>query len=540
VGDATINGTAGAITTGSANSILPLQSFPGAYTQGNIQIITQNPPPSPQPPTLPPPTPSPIPSPSPKPDTNRIPKDIQGENFVPQGINTISASAIVLLNTTSIVREEIDQALANGQIEKAIALVEQLRMQEFQNHFEGNLTSDTRESGSVEQTQAVLSDIATNTGKTPAVIYVFTQPDQLQLILVTPKDKPLLKTVYQANKETLLKTAAKFRSQVTEPRSKTGYQQTAKQLYQWLVEPLEAELQAKKIDTLVFSMDGGLRSLPMAALYDGKQFLVEKYSIGLIPSINLTDTRYGDVKTTEVLAMGASKFTEQDPLPAVPIELSTLVGKQNLAAENRELLPANPSSSQGLWTGKSFLNQGFTLTNLKAQREQTPFGVIHLATHGEFNLGAPRNSYIQLSDSKLRLDQLRQMGWNNPPVELLVLSACRTALGNEDAEFGFGGLAVAAGVKSAIASLWYVSDEGTLGLITEFYQQLKTAPIKAEALRQAQIAMIKGQVRIEKGQLQGIGQGESIPLPPELAEIDNKEFSHPYYWSAFTMIGSPW
>jgi filamentous hemagglutinin family protein len=538
VGDATINGTAGAITTGSANSILSFQSFPGAYTQGNIQIITQNPPPPPQPPTLP--LPSPIPSPSPKPDTNRVPKDIQGENFVPQGINTISASAIVLLNTTDIVREDIDQAIASGQIEKASALVEQLRMQEFQDYFEGNLTSDTGESGSVEQTQAVLSDIATNTGKTPAVIYVFTQPDQLQLILVTPKDKPLLKTVYQANRDTLLKTAAKFRSQVTEPRNKTGYQATAKQLYQWLVEPLEAELQAKKIDTLVFSMDGGLRSIPMAALYDGKNFLVEKYSIGLIPSINLTDTRYGDVKTTEVLAMGASKFTEQDPLPAVPTELSTLVGKQNLAAENRELLPANQFFSQGLWTGKSFLNQGFTLANLKAQREQTPFGVIHLATHGEFNLGTPRNSYIQLSDSKLRLDQLRQMGWNNPPVELLVLSACRTALGNEDAEFGFGGLAVAAGVKSAIASLWYVSDEGTLGLITEFYQQLKTAPIKAEALRQAQMAMIKGQVRLEGGQLQGIGQGSSIPLPPELAEVGDKEFSHPYYWSAFTMIGSPW
>ncbi|AFZ16944.1 CHAT domain-containing protein [Allocoleopsis franciscana] len=536
VGDATINGTAGAITTDLANSIVPFQSFPGAYTQGNIQIITQNPLPTP-PPTLPP---TPIPSPSPKPDTNRVPKDIQGENLVPQGINTISTSAMVLLNTTDIVREDIDQAIASGQIEKAIALVEQLRMQEFQNHFEGHLTSDSNQSGSVEQTQAVLSDIATNTGKTPAVIYVFTQPDQLQLILVTPKDKPLLKTVYQANRDTLLKTAAKFRSQVTEPRSKTGYQATAKQLYQWLVEPLEAELQAKKIDTLVFSMDGGLRSIPMAALYDGKQFLVEKYSIGLIPSINLVDTRYGDVKTSEVLAMGASKFTEQNALPAVPIELSTLVGKQNLVAENRELLPANPSSSDGLWTGKSFLNQGFTLNNLKAQRNQTPFGVIHLATHGEFNLGAPRNSYIQLSDTKLRLDQLRQMGWNNPPVELLVLSACRTALGNEDAEFGFGGLAVAAGVKSAIASLWYVSDEGTLGLITEFYQQLKTAPIKAEALRQAQIAMIKGQVRLEGGQLRGIGQGESIPLPPELAEIDHKEFSHPYYWSAFTMIGSPW
>ncbi len=551
VGNAATNGTAGAITTSLSNSILPDLSFSGAYTQGNIQLITQNPPPSPSPSPLPSPTvspsPSPLPSPtvslSPQPDTAQVSKDIQGENLVPQGINTISASAFVLLNTTSITREGIDQAIASGQIAKAIALIEQLRMQEFQNHFEGNLTSDTGESGSVEQTQAVLSDIAKNTGKTPAVIYVFTQSDQLQLILVTPRDKPLLKTVYQANKDTLLKTATKFRSQITEPRNKSGYQATAKQLYQWLLEPLEAELQAKKIDTLVFSMDGGLRSIPMAALSDGKQFLVEKYSIGLIPSLNLTDTRYQDVKTTEVLAMGASKFSDQDPLPAVPVELSTIVGNQHLKAENRESLLAGQSSLlwEGLWSGEGFLNQGFTLSNLKAQRTQVPFGVIHLATHGQFNLGAPRNSYIQLWDTKLRLDQLRQMGWNNPSVELLVLSACRTALGNEDAEFGFGGLAVAAGVKSALASLWYVSDEGTLALMSKFYERLKRAPIKAEALREAQIAMIKGQVRIEGGKLRGIKQEDgAIPLPPELAKIGNKDLEHPYYWSAFTMIGSPW
>jgi filamentous hemagglutinin family protein len=534
VGNANTNGTAGAITTGSTNSILPVQSFPGAYTQGNISIITQNPPPTP------PPTPSP--TPSPQPSTDGISKDIQGEVLVDRGIDTISVTARILLNTTAIVRQDIDQAIASGQIEKAIALIEQLRMQEFQNYFEGNLTGETNQFASLEQTQTILSNIAESTGTTPAVIYVFTQPEQLQLILVTPKDKPTLKTVYDANRETLLKTASTFRTDINEPRKKTAYQATAKQLYQWLIAPIEAELKAKQIDTLIFSMDTGLRSIPLAALYDGEQFLVEKYSIGVIPSINLTDTRYRDVKTTEVLAMGASKFTEQNPLPAVPIELATIVGNQNLAAENRELLPANSSSmfSQGLWSGKSFLNQGFTLTNLKSQRAQTPFGVIHLATHGQFNLGAPRNSYIQLWDTQLRLDQLRQMGWNNPPVELLVLSACRTALGNEDAEFGFGGLAVAAGVKSAIASLWYVSDEGTLGLITEFYQRLKTAPIKAEALRQAQVALIKGQVRIEGGQLRGTMAGGAISLPPELAQIGDKEFSHPYYWSAFTMIGSPW
>src|SRR4028118_414077 len=240
--------------------------------------------------------------------------------------------------------------------------------------------------------------------------------------------------------------------------------------------------------------------------------------------------------------MGASKFTDQKPLPAVPIELSTIVGNQTIGSSNRELLSSGQSSpsTEGLWSGKSFLNEGFTLANLKSQRTKEPFGIIHLATHGEFKAGTPNNSYIQLWDTRLPLDQLRQLGWKNPPVELLVLSACRTAVGDEKAELGFGGLAVAAGVKSAVASLWYVSDEGTLGLMSEFYEQLKTAPMKAEALRQAQIAMIKGQVRFEGGQLLTTGSRGAVPLPPELAQGGEKNLSHPAYWAAFTMIGSPW
>jgi CHAT domain-containing protein len=287
-----------------------------------------------------------------------------------------------------------------------------------------------------------------------------------------------------------------------------------------MIAPLLAELRSQGIDTLAFSMDTGLRSLPVAALNDGQQFLVEQYSVALIPSMNLTDTRYQDIRNSKVLAMGASKFTKLSSLPAVPVELSTI--------------------AQQLWSGKSLLNEAFTLANLKSQRASEPFGIIHLATHGEFKAGAASNSYIQLWDTQLRLDQLRQLKWNNPPVELLVLSACRSALGDEKAELGFGGLSVAAGVKSALASLWTVSDQGTLGLMSEFYQQLKTAPIKAEALQQAQIAMIKGQVRLEEGQLRSSGQPQGVSLPPELSSLENQKFSHPYFWAAFTMIGSPW
>jgi CHAT domain-containing protein len=191
-----------------------------------------------------------------------------------------------------------------------------------------------------------------------------------------------------------------------------------------------------------------------------------------------------------------------------------------------------------LWKGKSFLNDTFTLSNLKEARAGEPFGIIHLATHAEFKPGKPSDSYIQMWDSQLRLDQLPTLGLNKPPVELMVLSACRTAVGDESVELGFTGLAVQAGVKSALGSLWYVSDEGTLGLMTQFYEQLKSAPIKSEALRLAQLAMLKGETRLQGGNL--VTSGGSIPLPPELVKLGDKDLTHPYYWSAFTMIGSPW
>jgi CHAT domain-containing protein len=119
-----------------------------------------------------------------------------------------------------------------------------------------------------------------------------------------------------------------------------------------------------------------------------------------------------------------------------------------------------------------------------------------------------------------------------------VLSACRTAVGDEQVELGFAGLAVQAGVKSVLASLWGVNDEGTLGLMSEFYQQLKVAPVKAEALRQAQLAMLKGEVRIEAGEL--VTSEGRLSLPPELARVGDQSLTHPFYWGAFTLIGNPW
>ena len=354
--------------------------------------------------------------------------------------------------------------------------------------------------------------------------------DVLNIIIVTAEGKPIRKQIKGATRGEVSRVARRFMREISSSRkaNSTKYLAPAKQLYEWLVKPYEDQMQELGVKNLMFVMDPGLRQIPVGALHDGKQFVIEKYSVGLLPSISLTDTRYVGVQNSKVLAMGSPTFTKdqnQRNLPAVPVELSTIAGR--------------------LREGKYISGEDFTLDNLKSERDNNPYGIIHLATHADFpskRKGGRKESYIQLYDRKLRLEDVRQLGWNNPPVELLVLSACRSALGDLEAELGFAGLAIQTGVKSAVASLWFVSDAGTLGLMTEFYRQLDKAPIKAEALRQTQLAMLQGKVQIEGNQL--IGTNGNVTLTPEQVDYLQKnitgKLSHPYYWASFTMIGSPW
>jgi filamentous hemagglutinin family protein len=390
----------------------------------------------------------------------------------------------------------------------------------------GNLAPTTTEDPS-----AILRQIEAAANIQPALFYVSFTPtnanaeasptDELELVLVTGHGTPIRKRIAGVTRSAVEQAAAQFRGEITNPRrtNSTTYLKPAQRLYQWFIAPMESELQAQHINNLAFILDAGLRSLPLAALHDGKQFLVEKYSLGLMPSLSLTDTHYVDIRNTKVLAMGASQFNALPALPAVPVELSTI--------------------TRSLWPGTAFLNSTFTPQNLLKQRQEQPYNIVHLATHSEFKPGAAANSYIQFWNQKVTLDQMRQLNLNSPPVDLLVLSACRTALGDEQAELGFAGVAVKAGARSVLASLWYVSDEGTLGFMTEFYRQLHRAPIKAEALRQAQIAMLKGEVRLDGEALLGPG-GEKIPLPSTLTKNGSQNLSHPFYWAAFTLVGSPW
>lgn len=416
----------------------------------------------------------------------------------------------------------------------------------FTNDFVAYLGLDPIPPPNLDEQRDIAQTIERETGAKPAFVYISFVPaslqaggnlvaagdgaaianlerdsDQLEIVVITGQGNPIRRRVPVTRAE-VMAVADKFRTEVSDPRKTRtiGYLPLAQQLHEWMVAPIQPTLVERKITNLVFLMAAGLRSLPMAALHDGNQFLVERYSVGLMPSLSLTDTRYQDIRDAQVLTLGISQSTQgQPPLPSVLTEVSTLVNS--------------------LWSGQSYLNNAVTLETLKAARQSRPYGIVHMATHADFLPGNLTNSYIQLWDEKLRLDQIRELGWSNPQVQLLVLSACATALGDREAELGFGGLAVQAGVKSAVASLWSVDDVATAALITRFYKELKTAPIKAEALRQAQIALLKGQVYVQEQQIFGV-ETRGLPLPEDAAIGSDKNLTHPFFWSAFTMIGNPW
>lgn len=439
-------------------------------------------------------------------------------------------------------RDSFDQSFETAPIAQAVAQFEELQAFEIGERFGTSLYGEVTSASDIAQS---LKNLCQQTGQNAALLYVASLKDKLDLILILPsgaqqtsssnskclnsvsdKIEPIRKDIPEAKHSTVQKLAQEFRSKITNYRNqKNNYLAPSQQLYKWIVAPFEPALQSNKINTLIFSMDSGLRSIPIAALHDGKQFIIEKYGVALIPSFSLTDTRYAPIAKSEVLAVGVSESTEdQVPLPFAGIEVNTLTNK--------------------IWQGQAqaLLNKASTIENLKSVSNIQRFGIIHLATHGEFNPGELTKSFIQLWNEKIRLNQLRtlsqELKWSaDPKVEMLVLSACTTALGNNEAELGFAGLAVQAGVKTTLGSLWYVSDEGSLALMTKFYDELKATSLRSLALRQAQLAMLKGEVRIQDGKLR-LSENNLISIPPELDVVENMTLSHPYFWSAFTVIGN--
>ena len=266
------------------------------------------------------------------------------------------------------------------------------------------------------------------------------------------------------------------------------------QFYDWLIRPLETELQNSDINTLVFVLDDVMRSLPMAALHDGEQYLVEKYNIALTPTLQLLSSRSLSSDNLRVLAGGLAEARQGfSALPAVTDEVNEI---------------ARIASAEVL------LDKDFTTSRLQTKIEKTSFPIVHLATHGQFSSQAD-NTFLLTWDERINvkdLDQLLQARESGDltPIELLILSACQTATGDKRAVLGLAGVAVRSGARSTLATLWSVQDQSTSEVMSEFYENLSQSGVtKAEALRQAQLSLLR-----------------------------SSEYQHPFYWAPFVLVGN--
>ncbi|MGB0562131.1 MAG: CHAT domain-containing protein [Spirulinaceae cyanobacterium] len=514
IGDASINGSAGSLSTGTGagQTLSPTQSYLFDFTQGGIQILS---------------TAAAVPLVLPTPGSEIPPWFLGDKTPVEWLVETVGDQ---LGATTTIDFEdnkfawtipgELEAITGNlpltteGAID--IAAIDEELEGEYEAYFGEDFDSEI-EGISIANIREMLTEMAAETGTRPVLIYALSYADALELLLITAEDEPIIReTVPEATFNQLQSMISAFSRRVQNSGSHR-YFNAAQQLHTWLIEPIQDELESYNVDTLVFAMSRGLRTLPLAALHDGEQFLVEQYSLGQIPSVSLTDARYRSLHNAPVLAMGASEFAQHHPLPAVPLELASITQH-------------HPASEQ-------LLNSAFTVGRFQTESQAASQPILHLATHSRFEMGNRDRTYIQFWDQRLDLADLRALDWQDTNhLELLVLSACETALGDPNAELGFAGLAVQTGVKSALASLWQVSDLGTLALMDGFYRQLGApeVTIKAEALRQAQIALLRGEVSFQDGTLNGLA------LAPELLRYQRTDLTHPFYWSGFTLIGSPW
>ncbi len=348
-----------------------------------------------------------------------------------------------------------------------------------------------------------LQDNLKKLGQDAVLLYPLILEDRLELILVTPYAPPIRRPV-PVKREELNRAIAEFRSTLTEPRKRLSLKpaQTAgQQLYNWLIQPIEAALQEANTKTIIYAPDGQLRYIPLAALYDGNQWLVQKYRINNITALSLTNFD----QQPQALKILAGAFSQGNYSFQVGDRTFNFGGLPYAGQEVENLAATLPSTTQ-------LLNQDFSENETLAR--MSDYSILHLATHAAFVTGKPEDSFILFGNGD-RATLLDVETWPLTNTDLVVLSACETAvggqLGNGEEILGFGYLMQQAGARAALASLWTVDDGGTQALMNAFYATLKTNnTTKAEALQQAQIALITG----------------------------SNNLSHPYYWAPFILIGN--
>ena len=366
---------------------------------------------------------------------------------------------------------------SQGDLDRARQVIESLQVAELDNFFRDACLD----------TQPVQVD---RIDPNAAIFYTIIIDNRLEVIAAIP-DRPLKHYSNQLPPSEIEIVVSSANSQISTPRRFDL--KLLQQAYDWSIRPFEDELANSNTKTLVFVPDGILRSLPPATLHDGEKYLIEKYSVAIAPSLQLTQLQATEEKRQEILLAGLSQPRQGfSSLPGVQQEIEQI---------------------QPLFDSEVLLNDSFTEINFNRSADQIPFRIVHLATHGQFSSSA-EETFVLTWDDRINVTELNSFIRGDSkqlrPVDLLVLSACETARGDRNSALGLAGIAVRGGARSTVASLWAVSDRATVELMTNFYRELaKGNNSKAEALRQAQISILK-----------------------------SDRFSHPFFWSAFILVGN--
>lgn len=368
--------------------------------------------------------------------------------------------------------------VTEGLIVEARDTLEKLKAAELRDYFEDECIANIGGSG---------RDIAA-LGGNAAVIYTVTLPDRIELLVGLPTGVERFTTEVSA--AMLVKTVDAFRTAVQNPLT-NKHRVHGRKLYQWTVAPYADRLAEAGIETLVFIPDGRLRTVPFAALSDGDTYLSDRYATATALSLRL---------------LAPTELASEIGRPVLAGVSESVQGFSALAAVDREL-----AEIQAIEGGELLLNDRFTLEGIRDAVSREVPGVVHLATHAVFT-GNPDTSFLLTYGGRVGFDELSDVVGmtraDGAPLDLLVLSACETAVGNDRAGLGFTGSAIRAGARSALGSLWPISDAAAGELMIDFYRGLQLPDVsKAEALRKAQTSL-----------------------------RDNERFEHPFYWAPFTLV----
>jgi len=363
---------------------------------------------------------------------------------------------------------------------RARDIVESFKVAELQDYFLDDCVAEA----SAKATQL---DIVS---KTAVIVYPILLPDRTELLVSLPSG--LERFAVPVGAEALTREIRQFRHTL-ENRTVWEFLTHAQTLYDWLIRPFISAITPFPIETLVFVPDGPLRTIPMAALHDGKQFLIRKYAIATTPGLKLTDPRPLQKDRTNILALGLTKAVQGfTSLPHVSEELQTL---------------------KRFYRSTVLLDEDFHLSKIEAALQHDQFTIVHVASHAQFGREA-KDTFLLAFEEKLTGDWLDQLLADfrprDTPLELLTLSACETAAGDDRAALGLAGLAIKAGARSALATLWSVNDQASSELVIEFYRQLQAPAVsRALALQRAQLHL-----------------------------LDDPRYDHPSYWAPFLLLNN--